>query len=175
MFGVSQMRTGQAGTGKPRAGAPPESAIPLAVDMVAVCEGAGAHLALRDDLEVDVMIGAKGLQDGIETLPRPPQELAQPMDGNAVVVGVEALVGGLKLSPEGVGLDESGTLLLVIKPGAQGLADGGVARRVAPSSGGTPVHITPFGRALQRQSLDQGPARCPLASYVPRLITSPSS
>jgi hypothetical protein len=37
------------------------------------------------------------------------------------------------------------------------------------------LHITPFGRALQRQSLDQGPARCPLASYVPRLITSPSS
>jgi len=88
------------------------------------------------------MIGAKGLQYGIETLPRPLQELAQPMDGNAVVVGVEALVGGLKLSPEGMRLDESGTLLLVIKPGAQGLADGGVARRVAPSSGGTPVEIT---------------------------------
>ena len=37
------------------------------------------------------------------------------------------------------------------------------------------MHITPFGRTLQGQSLDQGPARGPLASYVPRLITSPSS
>ena len=110
--------------------------------MVAVCEGEGAHLALRDDLEVDVMIGAKGLQYGIETLPRPPQELAQPLDGNTVVVGVEAMGGGLTLSPEGVGLDESGTLLLVVKPGAQGLADGGVARRVAPSRSGAPVEIT---------------------------------
>jgi hypothetical protein len=44
-----------------RLAAPPESAIQLAVDMVAVCEGEGAHLALRDDLEVDVMIGAQGL------------------------------------------------------------------------------------------------------------------
>ena len=135
-------RAGQSGRRNARLAAPPESAIQLAVDMVAVCEGAGAHLALRDDLEVDVMIGAKGLQDDIETLPRPPQELAQPMGGNAVVVGVEAMVGGLKLAPEGVGLDESGTLLLVVKPGAQGLADGGVARRVAPSRGGTPVEIT---------------------------------
>jgi hypothetical protein len=124
-----------------RLAAPPESAIQLAVDMVAVCEGEGAHFTLRDDLEVDVMLGAKGLQDGVETLPRPPQELAQPRDGNTVVVGVEALVGGLKLSPEGVGLDESGALLLVVKPGAQGLADGSVARRVTPSRGGTPVEI----------------------------------
>jgi len=36
------------------------------------------------------------------------------------------------------------------------------------------LHIAPFWRALQSQSLDQGPARCLLASYVPRLITSPS-
>src|SRR2546425_12385788 len=109
------------------------------MDMVAVLGGWGVYGVLLEGLEVDVLLGSKGLQDGIETLPRPPQELAQPMDGNAVVVGVEALVGGLKLSPEGVGLDESGTLLLVVKPGAQGLADGGVARRGAPSRGGTPV------------------------------------
>src|SRR5437764_12570754 len=36
------------------------------------------------------------------------------------------------------------------------------------------VHITPCGRTLQRQSLYQGPARCALEAYVPRLITSPS-
>jgi hypothetical protein len=37
------------------------------------------------------------------------------------------------------------------------------------------MHITPCVRALQRQSLYQGPARCALEAYVPRLITSPSS
>jgi hypothetical protein len=142
MGGGPPGRAGQSGMRNARLAAPPESAIQLAVDMVAVCEGEGAQLALRDDLEVDMMIGAKGLQYGIETLPRPPQELAQPMDGNAVGVEVEAMGGGLKLSPEGVGLDESGTLLLVVKPGAQGLADGGVACRVALARGGTPVEIT---------------------------------
>jgi hypothetical protein len=37
------------------------------------------------------------------------------------------------------------------------------------------MHITPCGRALQRPSLDQGPARGALEAYVPRLILSPSS
>ena len=55
---------------------------------------------------------------------------------------MEALIGGLQLAPEGVGLDKAGTLLVVVQPGAQGLADGGVARRVTPSRGGTPVEIT---------------------------------
>ena len=37
------------------------------------------------------------------------------------------------------------------------------------------MDITPCGRALHRQSLYQGPARCAFEAYVPRLITSPSS
>jgi len=37
------------------------------------------------------------------------------------------------------------------------------------------VDIAPYGRTLQHQPLDQGPARGTLAAYVPRLITSPSS
>ena len=38
------------------------------------------------------------------------------------------------------------------------------------------MHITPCGRTLQHHpSLAQGPARCVLKVYVPRLITSPSS
>ena len=37
------------------------------------------------------------------------------------------------------------------------------------------VHITPYGRTLQPSPLDQGPARCALDAYVPRLITSLSS
>ncbi len=37
------------------------------------------------------------------------------------------------------------------------------------------LHIAPCGRTLQPSPLDQGPARCALEAYVPRLITSPSS
>jgi hypothetical protein len=37
------------------------------------------------------------------------------------------------------------------------------------------MDIAPYGRTLQHQPLDQGPARGTLAAYVPRLITSPSS
>ena len=32
-------------------------------------------------------VGAQGLQHGIETLPRPPEQLAQPMDRDAIMVG----------------------------------------------------------------------------------------
>jgi putative transposase len=37
------------------------------------------------------------------------------------------------------------------------------------------VNKAPYGRTLQHQPLYQGPARCALEAYVPRLITSPSS
>jgi hypothetical protein len=36
-------------------------------------------------------------------------------------------------------------------------------------------HIAPCGRTLQHQPLYQGPARCALDAYVPRLITCTSS
>ena len=61
MFGVPLSRTGHVGTGNTRSVAPPESDIELAMDMIAVFDGLGAHLALRAGLEVDVMIGSKGL------------------------------------------------------------------------------------------------------------------
>jgi hypothetical protein len=69
------------------------------MDMRAVFDGLRAHLALLDDIEVDVMIGSAFLQQGIETLPRPPEQLAQPMDGDSVVVGAEAIGGSLELPP----------------------------------------------------------------------------
>ncbi len=112
------MRTGQARTGNPRSGAPPESAIELAMDMIAVFESLGAHLARRAGLEVDVMLGAQRLQDGIETLTRPSKPLTQPMDGDPLVAGTEAVIGGLELPPEGVGLDEPRARLLIVEPGA---------------------------------------------------------
>ena len=37
------------------------------------------------------------------------------------------------------------------------------------------LHIAPCGRTLQPSPHTQGPARCTLEAYVPRLITSPSS
>ena len=37
------------------------------------------------------------------------------------------------------------------------------------------MHITPCGRTFKHQPLSQGPDRCALDSYVPRLILSPSS
>jgi hypothetical protein len=52
-------------------GAPPHADIELAMDLIAVGEGVGTQLARRARLEVDVLRGAQGLQDGIKTLPRP--------------------------------------------------------------------------------------------------------
>jgi len=112
------------------------------MDLRAAGEGLGAHLARRADLEVNLRRGAQRFQHSIEPLLRPLQELAQSMDGHAVVVGLEALVGRLELPPEGVGLDESRALLVVVEPDAHGVADGGVACRWALSRGGTPVQIT---------------------------------
>jgi hypothetical protein len=37
------------------------------------------------------------------------------------------------------------------------------------------LNISPFGRAFKRQLLYQGPDRCALDSYLPRLIFSTSS
>jgi hypothetical protein len=57
------------------------------------------------------------------------------------VVVTEAVVGGLKLPPEPVGLEEARELLLLVEPGAQGLSYGGVARGWHASLGRTPVQI----------------------------------
>jgi hypothetical protein len=49
----------------------------------------GAHLAYRTDLEVDLLRGAQSLEDSIETLPRPREQVVQLMDGDAVLVVAE--------------------------------------------------------------------------------------
>ena len=46
------------------------------MDLIAVGEGLGTQLARRVCLEVNVLRGAQGLQDGIKTLPRPWEPLA---------------------------------------------------------------------------------------------------
>ncbi len=122
-----------------RSGAPPHAAIELPMDLIAVGEGVGAQLARHASLEVDVLRGAQRLQDGIKTLPRPREPLAQLMDGDAIVVGGKALIGSLELVPEAMGLDEPRALLVVVKPGTQGFPDRGVARRGALPRGGLPI------------------------------------
>jgi len=121
------------------AGAPPHAAIELAMDLIAVGEGLGTQRARRARLEVDVLRGAQGLQDGIKTLPRPGEPLAQLMDGDAIGVRGKALIGSLELLPEAMGLDEPGALLVVIKPGTQGFPARGVARGGALSCRGLPI------------------------------------
>jgi len=109
------------------------------MDLMAVGEGLGAQLACRADLEVDLLCGAQRLQDSIETLPRPREQLAQPMDGDAVVVGVEALVGGLELLPEDMRVQEPCQRLVLVEPAAQGFAHGRVARGWTASMGRLPI------------------------------------
>jgi hypothetical protein len=109
------------------------------MDLRAIGEGLGTQLARRARLEVDVLRGAQGLQDGIKTLPRPGEPLAQLMDGDALVVRGKALIGSLELLPEAMGLDEPGALLVIIKPGAQGFPDRGVARCGALPRSGPPI------------------------------------
>jgi hypothetical protein len=109
------------------------------MDMVAVVGGWVVEGMLREGLEVDVMLGSQGLQDGIETLPRPPQQSAQPMDRDPVRGRTQAVVGGLELLPEGMRLQEPRELLLLVEPAAQGFAHGRVARGWTASMGSLPV------------------------------------
>ena len=46
------------------------------MDMVAVLGSWGVEGMLLEGLEINLMISSQGLQDGIELLPRPPQQLA---------------------------------------------------------------------------------------------------
>jgi hypothetical protein len=109
------------------------------MNLIAVGQGLGLQLACRARLEVNVLRGAQGLQDGIKTLPRPWEPLAQLMDGDAIVVRGKALIGSLELLPEAMGLDEPCALLVVIKPGTQGFPDRGVARGGALPRSGLPI------------------------------------
>ena len=133
------MPPGHAKGGNARSGAPPHSAIELAMDLRAVGEGLGTQRVRRARLEVDVLRGAQGLQDGLKTLPRPWEPLAQLMDRDAIVVRGKALRGSLELLPEAMGLDEPCALLVVIKPGTQGFPDRGVARGGALPRRGLPI------------------------------------
>ena len=55
------------------------------------------HLLRLGAVEFDLMIGAKGFDDRIETLTRPWKQLTKPMDGDPALVFREALIGRLEL------------------------------------------------------------------------------
>jgi hypothetical protein len=112
------------------------------MDLIAVGEGLGTQLARRTRLKVDVLRGAQGLQHGIKTLPGPWEPLAPLMDGDAIVVRGQALIGRLELLPEAMGLDKPCALLVVIKPGTQGFPDRGVTCCGALPRRGLPIEHT---------------------------------
>jgi hypothetical protein len=61
------------------------------------------------------------------------------MDGDALMVRGKAVIGRLELLPEAMGLDEPCALLVVIKPGPQGVPDRGVTRGGALPRRGLPI------------------------------------
>ena len=109
-----------------RSVAPSQSAIELAVDLVAVLDSWIPHLARLSALEFDVMIGTKSFDHRIKALTRPWQQLTKPMDRDPIVAFAEAVIGVLKLSTLGLRLEEPSALLLVIEPGAQGFSQSSV-------------------------------------------------
>ena len=128
---------------------PPHADIELAMDLIAVGEGLGTQLVRPARLEVDVLRGAQGLQDGIKTLPRPLEQAAEPMDGDPVKGRTQAVVGGLELLPEDLRVQEPCQLLLLVEPAAQGVAHGRVAGGWTASMGRLPI-----SQAVK--ALDQG-------------------
>ena len=90
----------------------------MAMDMVAVVGDLVVDGLLREGLEVNGLRSTQGFQHGIKTLPRPLEQAAEPMDGDAVGRRSQTVVGGLELLPEDVRLQEPGELLLVVEPAA---------------------------------------------------------
>jgi len=133
----------------PRSRTPAEAAIALAMDMGAVVGGLGVEGRLRKGIKVNGLRGTQSLQDGIEPLPRPLQQAAEPMDGDPVRRRTQAVVGGLELLLEDLRGQEPCQLLLLVEPAAQGIAHGRVARGWTTSMGRLPI-----SQAVK--ALDQG-------------------
>jgi hypothetical protein len=74
------------------------------MDMVAVLNGWIAYLARLGALEFDLMLGAKPLQHGIETLTRPWKQVTKMVDSSPIVTLSDTLISGLKLLALGLRL-----------------------------------------------------------------------
>jgi hypothetical protein len=119
------------------------------MDVVAVLAGLDVEGWLRLGIKVNGLRGTQGLQNGIEPLPRPLQQAAQPIDGNPVRRRTQAVVGSLELLLEALRVEEPCQLLLLVEPAVQGIAQGRIARGGTTSMG----HL-PISQAVQ--ALDQG-------------------
>jgi hypothetical protein len=119
------------------------------MDVVAVLGGLGVDGLLRKGIKVNGLRGTQGLQDGIETLPRPLQQAAEPIDGDPVRRRTQAVVGSLELLMEDLRVQEPCQLLLLVELDAQGIAHSRVARGWTTSMGRLPI-----SQAVK--ALDQG-------------------
>lgn len=80
-----------------RSGTPPQSAIELAVDLVACLDSGLAHLAGLGTLKFDLAFGTKGFDHRIEALTGPRDQLTKLGDGDPLVAFAETVIGILKL------------------------------------------------------------------------------
>ncbi len=87
-----------------RSGAPPQMAIEVAMDLVAVLDHLRAQVAGLGALQLHVMIGTKSFQHGIEALTRPGKQVTKAVDRHPIVVWSDAPIGRLKLLALGLGL-----------------------------------------------------------------------
>jgi Ni,Fe-hydrogenase III component G len=99
----------------------------------------GVEGLLGKGIQVNGLRGTQRLQDGIEPLPRPLQQAAEPMDGDPVRGWTQTVVGGLELLLEDLRVQEPGELLLLVQPAAQGRAHGRVACGGMTAMGRLPI------------------------------------
>ncbi len=123
----------------PHSRAPAEAAIALPGHIVVVVGGVGMALVVLENAEGNVLRSAEGLHHGIKTFLGPLEVLAEPIDGDPVVVLTEAVVRSLELPPACLGFAEGRELLLLVQPNAQRLAESGVARGFRTLMGRAPV------------------------------------
>ena len=123
----------------PRSRTPSEAAIALAMAMGAVWGGLGVAGRLRQGIKVNGLRGPQRLQDGLEPLPRPRQQAAEPLDGDPGRRRTPAVGGGLELLLEDLRGQEPCPRLWLVEPAVQGSAHGRVARGWTTSLGRLPI------------------------------------
>jgi hypothetical protein len=119
------------------------------MDVGAVLGGLGVDGRLRQGLKVNGRRGTQGLQDGIEPLPRPLQQAAEPREGDPVRRRTQAVGGRLELLREDLRVQAACQRLVLVEPAAPGIAHGRVARGWTTAMGRLPI-----SQAVQ--ALDQG-------------------
>jgi hypothetical protein len=97
------------------------------MDVVAGLDGCIAHVARLGALDFDVLIGAQPFSHSIAVLTRPGKQVSKTVDGGPIMMLSDAPISRLKLLALTLRVAESGQLLLVSEPVAQGVLHGRVA------------------------------------------------